>query len=257
MNTVVIGSIASLLAGLGTAVGALPVLLPIPPSDRVQGILLGFGGGVMLAATSFSLIVPGTEAAENLGYSTAIAATIMAISILMGGGLLWLAHDRFPHEHFFKGKEGPQQINLKRIWLFIAAITLHNFPEGLAVGVGFGQGNTSQAIALAIGIGLQNMPEGLVVAWSLRGLKYSAAYALGVATLTGLVEPVGGILGASLVSIAREMLPWGMGLAAGAMLFVIVDEIIPETDQKSMGRSGTLGLMVGFVVMMCLDIALG
>jgi ZIP family zinc transporter len=123
--------------------------------------------------------------------------------------------------------------------------------------VGFGSGNTTQGLTLALGIALQNMPEGLVVAWSLKSLQYSPLYALGISTLTGLVEPVGGLVGAGLVSIAQEALPWGMALAAGAMLFVIVDEIIPEISQKSLGQSGTLGVMAGFVVMMCLDIALG
>jgi len=257
VNTLALGAIASLLAGLGTGVGALPVLLPFTPSDRIAGVFLGVGGGIMLAATSFSLIVPGTEAAIERGHTPAIAALIMAIGVLLGGGTLWLAHNRFPHEHIFKGQEGPSVENLKRSWLFVAAITLHNFPEGLAVGVSFGAGETSSAIALAAGIALQNMPEGLVVAWSLRNLKYSAFYALGVSTLTGLVEPVGGILGAGIVSVAQDALPWGMAFAAGAMLFVIVDEIIPDIDQKSLEQSGTLGLMVGFVVMMFLDIALG
>lgn len=257
METAVLGAIASLIAGLGTGIGALPVLLPLVPSEKLEGVLLGIGGGIMLAATSFSLIVPGTAAAEDLGYSRAIAAIIMGIGICIGGGLLWIVHNRFPHEHIFKGQEGPEADNLKRIWLFVAAITLHNFPEGLAVGVGFGSGNTSQALTLTLGIALQNMPEGLVVAWSLRSLKYSPLYALGVSTLTGLVEPVGGIIGAGIVSIAQEALPWGMAFAAGAMLFVIVDEIIPDISQKSLGQSGTLGLMAGFVIMMCLDIALG
>jgi ZIP family zinc transporter len=257
VNTVTLGAIASLLAGLGTGIGALPVLLPLAPSDRIEGVLLGIGGGIMLAATSFSLILPGTEAAIALGYSSAVSALIMVVGVLLGGGLLWLVHNRFPHEHVFKGQEGPSVENLKRIWLFITAITLHNFPEGLAVGVGFGAGQTSSALALALGIALQNMPEGLVVAWSLRSLQYSSLYALGVSTLTGLVEPVGGILGAGVVSVAQEALPWGMAFAAGAMLFVIVDEIIPDIDQKSLGQSGTLGVMVGFVVMMFLDVALG
>lgn len=257
MNTLAMGAIASLLAGLGTGVGALPVLLPVKPSIQTEGILLGLGGGIMLAATSFSLIVPGTEAAIELGYPGAIAALTMAIGILLGGGLLWLVHNRFPHEHVFKGQEGPRAANLKRIWLFIAAITLHNFPEGLAVGVGFGGGQTASAMILALGIALQNIPEGLVVAWSLRNLEYSAWYALGVSTLTGLVEPIGGILGAGVVSVAQAALPWGMAFAAGAMLFVIVDEIIPDISQKSLGQNGTLGLMVGFVIMMFLDIALG
>lgn len=257
MNTLTLGAIASLLAGLGTGIGALPVLLPLKPAAKLEGILLGIGGGIMLAATSFSLLVPGTEAAIALGYSGATAALIIAIGVLLGGGLLWLVHNRFPHEHIFKGQEGPKADNLKRIWLFVAAITLHNFPEGLAVGVGFGAGETSTALALTLGIALQNVPEGLVVAWSLKNLNYSPWYALGVSTLTGLVEPLGGILGAGLVSIAQEALPWGMALAAGAMLFVIVDEIIPDISQKSLGQSGTLGVMVGFVVMMFLDIALG
>ena len=257
MNTWALGTLASLLAGLGTGVGALPVLLPLTPSEKVESVLLGIGGGIMLAATSFSLIVPGTEFAIALGYSSAIAAFMMASGILIGSGTLWFVHNRFPHEHLFKGEEGPKADNLKRIWLFVAAITLHNFPEGLAVGVGFGASDTSSAIALASGIALQNMPEGLVVAWSLKNLQYSPLYALGISTLTGLVEPVGGLWGAGVVSVAQEALPLGMAFAAGAMLFVIVDEIIPDIAQKSLGQSGTLGTLIGFILMMFLDIALG
>lgn len=257
MNSIFLGWFASLLAGLGTGIGALPVLLPIQPSDRVQGVLLGLGGGIMLAATSFSLIVPGTEAAIGQGATAAEAALIMLLGVLVGGGALWLAHNTFPHEHFFKGQEGPHVQNLRRIWLFVIAITLHNFPEGLAVGVGFGAGEQAGAVALAAGIGLQNIPEGLVVALALRNLNYPPLYALGVSTLTGLVEPVGGLVGAGVVTVAQFLLPWGMAFAAGAMLFVIVDDIIPDIDQKSLGQSGTLGVMVGFVVMMFLDIALG
>lgn len=257
MDNVVLGVVASLLAGLGTGVGAIPVLLPVKIQGETEGILLGIGGGIMLAGASFSLILPGTESAIALGYSAPIAASIMVVGVMLGSGLLWIVHNRFPHEHFFKGQEGPKVENLKRIWLFVAAITLHNFPEGLAVGVAFGGENTSSAIALACGIALQNMPEGLVVAWSLQNLNYSPLYALGISTLTGLVEPIGGLLGVGIISIAQEALPWGMAFAAGAMLFVIIDEIIPDIDQKSVGQSGTLGVMVGFVVMMFLDIALG
>ncbi|NJM84906.1 MAG: ZIP family metal transporter [Leptolyngbyaceae cyanobacterium SL_1_1] len=257
MNVILLGFIGSLLAGLGTTLGALPILLPITLSDRTQGILLGLGGGVMLAATSFSLIVPGSEFAVEQGASAGEAALIMGTGILLGSAVLWWANKNFPHEHIFKGREGPETQNLKRIWLFVIAITLHNFPEGLAVGVGFGGGEIAAATTLAIGIGLQNIPEGLVVALALRNLKYSALYALSIATLTGLVEPVGGLIGVSIISIAQPLLPWGMAFAAGAMLFVIVDEIIPEVDQKSLGQSGTFGLIGGFVIMMILDIGLG
>lgn len=257
MNIVAIGFIASLLAGLATAVGALPILLPINLTQRVQGIMLGFGGGVMLAATAFSLIVPGTNAAVSQGHSQTGAAAIMVIGILLGGLFLQLAHQFLPHEHFFRGRDNNRQSNLKRIWLFIAAITIHNFPEGLAVGVNFGAGNVTDGIPLAVGIGLQNMPEGLVVALSLVAEGYSRKYGLWISLLTGLVEPIGGLVGAGVVSVAQYFLPWAMAFAAGAMLFVISDEIIPESHRKGFEREGTVGVMLGFVLMMFLDIALG
>lgn len=257
MDTVVIGLWASTLAGLGTGVGALPILFTKRLGDRIQGVMLGFGGGVMLAATSFSLILPGVEAAIEQGYADMGAALVIALGLLLGGAFLWYANNNFPHEHIFKGREGPSLENLERIWLFIIAITIHNFPEGLAVGVGFGTGNLANGYALATGIGLQNIPEGLVVAIALRSLDYSIAYALGVSLLTGLVEPVGGLIGVGVVSIAQPLLPWGMAFAAGAMLFVIADEIIPETQEKGIAQEGTIGVMIGFAVMMVLDIALG
>jgi ZIP family zinc transporter len=260
MQIIIFGLVASLLAGLGTAVGALPVLFAVDLTTRTQAILLGLGGGVMLAATSFSLLVPGTEAAIAQGMSQTQAALVMAVGILLGGGLLWFAHNHFPHEHFFKGVEGVDGTyhqNFKRIWLFVIAIALHNFPEGLAVGVGFGSGDVASGIALAVGIGLQNIPEGLVVAISLRELGYSPWTAVGISTLTGLVEPIGGVIGAAVVTMAEPLLPWGMAFAAGAMLFIIIDEIIPEVDHKGLAQEGTLGAMLGFVVMMVLDISLG
>ncbi len=255
MDTLIVGFIASLLAGLATFVGALPILLPIDLTKRVQGIMLGFGGGVMLAATAFSLIVPGTEAAIAQGASKAGAALIMVLGILLGGVFLQLAH-RFLPEHFFKGQESVKSRRLQQIWLFIAAITIHNFPEGLAVGVNFGTSNITDGIPLAIGIGLQNMPEGLVVALSLVTQGYSSNYALGISLLTGLVEPMGGLVGAGVVSVAQFILPWAMAFAAGAMLFVISDEIIPESHRNGLEQEGTIGVMMGFVVMMFLDIAL-
>ncbi|MBO9998315.1 MAG: ZIP family metal transporter [Cyanobacteria bacterium SID2] len=257
MDIIIIGTLASLLAGLGTGLGALPIVFTQTIKQRLQGILLGFGGGVMLAATSFSLIVPGTEAALEYGYSQSISALIMVCGIVVGGAALWLMHNHFPHEHFFKGPEGPSFQNFQRIWLFVMAITLHNFPEGLAVGVGFGGENVTNGLALALGIGVQNMPEGLVVALGLRELNYSIGFAFGIALLTGLVEPLGGLIGAGIVSVAQAFLPWAMAFAAGAMLFVIVDEIIPEIDRKSCEQEGTLGIMTGFAVMMFLDIAIG
>jgi ZIP family zinc transporter len=257
MNTILLGFVASLLAGLGTFIGALPVLFIPRISQRAEGILLGFGGGVMLAATAFSLIMPGTAAAVEQGNSQAIAALIMVLGILFGGWCLNFIHANFPHEHFFKGEDGNHDAALARIWLFIIAITLHNFPEGLAVGVSFGSGDVSTGLPVAIGIGLQNIPEGLVVAVALVSKGYTARYALMVSLLTGLVEPIGGLVGAAVVSVSNVILPWAMAFAAGAMLFVISDEIIPESHRKGLEKEGTLGIMVGFVVMMFLDVALG
>ncbi|MBE9076776.1 ZIP family metal transporter [Romeria aff. gracilis LEGE 07310] len=257
MDTVWIGTLASLGAGLCTGVGALPVLLPFTLSERTQGLLLGAGGGVMLAATSFSLLIPGIDAAVKQGASQPVSALIMVAGLMMGGMALFAANVFFPHEHFFKGKEGKLRENFEQIWLFVIAIALHNFPEGLAVGVGFGGGDTAGGLALAGGIGLQNIPEGLVVAIALRNLGYSARYALGISTLTGLIEPVGGLFGAGVVSLAEPLLPWGMAFAAGAMLYVIVDEIIPEIDHKGLNQQGTLGVLAGFVLMMFLDITFG
>lgn len=257
MGTIYLGFVASLIAGLGTAVGALPILFIKKINKIWQGILLGIGGGVMLAATTFSLIIPGQNSAIALGYSQLSAALVISLGVILGASSLWWIHNNFPHEHFHKGKEGKITANFQRIWLFVLAITLHNFPEGLAVGVGFGDGDISSGLPLAIGIGLQNMPEGLVVALSLRELKYSVNYAFGISLLTGLVEPIGGVVGASIVSIGQIVLPWAMAAAAGAMLFVIVDEIIPEIDRESITQEGTLGIMTGFITMMFLDMAFG
>ncbi|MBE9178431.1 ZIP family metal transporter [Oculatella sp. LEGE 06141] len=257
MPTVYLGLIGSTLAGLCTGVGALPVLFLRRITQNTQGIMLGFGAGVMLAATAFSLITPGIEAATEDGTSETVAALIVSVGILLGGLFLWFANRFFPHEHFFKGREGGNLSNLRRIWLFITAIAIHNFPEGLAVGVGFGGDSISNGVALTVGIGLQNIPEGLVVALSLLSEKYTKPEAIAISLLTGLVEPVGGLIGAGAVAIARPVLPIAMGFAAGAMLFVISDEIIPESHRLGLEKAATIGVMVGFVLMMFLDVALG
>lgn len=251
------GLAASLAAGVATGVGALPVLLTRNVSRRVQDVMMGFGAGVMLAATSFSLVVPGIEAAVETVGSEALSALIVVAGMLLGGLFLYLSDKYSPHEHFITGPEGSDAKNLKRIWLFIIAITLHNFPEGLAVGVGFGGGEVSKGVALALGIGLQNMPEGLVVALALISERYSVGKALWIALATGLVEPIGGLVGSGVVSLARPVLPWGLAFAAGAMLFVISDEIIPESHRKGFEKEATAGVMIGFVVMMFLDVTLG
>jgi ZIP family zinc transporter len=216
-------------------------------SERILDVMLGFAAGVMLAATAFSLLIPAIELG---GIWIAVLGTVI-------GGLFLHLVDRFtPHLHFISGPEGPSS-NLRRIWLLIIAITIHNFPEGLAVGVSFGSGDMGAGTALATGIGLQNTPEGLAVALPLVREKYHRRKALWYATLTGLVEPLGGLLGVAIVSLARPLLPLGLAFAAGATLFVVCDEMIPESHRKGHERDATFGLMAGFVIMMVLDTIFG
>lgn len=257
LNPVLLGVVGSLLAGLMTTVGALPILFGSIPGERTRDALLGFAAGVMLAASFFSLIVPSLEYSERTYGAGAIPAVIAVVGILLGAATVAAINRLLPHEHFFQGREGPASTSLRRIWLFIIAITIHNFPEGLAVGVGFGSGDVAQGLPLAIGIGLQNAPEGLAVAVALMGEGYTKLKAFTIAALTGLVEPIGGLLGAGAVSISEPLLPWGLVFAAGAMLFVISHEIIPETHRRGYQDEATTGLMIGLVIMLFLDVWLG
>lgn len=258
ISTIGAGAAASLLAGLATGVGALPVFLLTRTAPVVaKAFMLGSGAGVMLAATSFSLIVPGLEAAAARRHGAFASALLVSAGILLGAPTLAALNRVLPHEHFVKGTEGMQAERLWRIWLFVFAVTLHNFPEGLAVGVGFGSGDASTGLPLAVGIALQNLPEGLVVALALVEIGYRAPTAFAVALVTGLFEAVGGVFGASAVVLSQALLPWGMAFAAGAMLFVVSGEIIPESHRIGHDLAATVGVVIGFVVMIVLDTALG
>lgn len=252
-----LGTTASLLAGLATALGAVPLLFIKRVSDQTRDGMLGFGAGVMLAASCFSLILPGIDAAQALTGSKTLAALIVAAGLGAGALFLFLGHNLIPHEHFIKGPDSVSSLKLKQIWLFVGAVTLHNFPEGLAVGVGFGGGNIADGAALALGIGLQNIPEGMVVALAMLSAGYTRTKAFGVALLSGLVEPVGGAFGAGVMTLAQPVLPWALAFAAGAMLFVVSHEIIPESHRNGNETRATGGVLSGFAIMMVLDVALG
>ena len=252
-----LGFLGSLAAGTLTAVGAVPVLFGRIPSRATRDLSLGFAAGVMLAASFFSLIIPALDAAEPRFDNGAAPAAIVCIAILLGMAAVALMNERLPPEHFRTGREGPDAASLRRVWLFIIAITIHNFPEGLAVGVGFGSGGMEGGLPLAIGIGLQNAPEGLAVAVSLMGEGYAKLRAWGIAALTGMVEPIGGLLGAGIITLSEPLLPWGLAFAAGAMLYVISHEIIPETHRSGHQNKATLGLSVGLTLMLFLDVWLG
>ncbi|WP_186430136.1 ZIP family metal transporter [Clostridium sp. BSD9I1] len=254
MSNILLGTLASIFTGLATGIGALPIFFTKKVSHKYLDAMLGFAAGVMLAATCFSLIIPSI----NYGGGNIKAVLITSSGILSGGIMLDLIDKYAPHQHYlFNKKSEGRASNLTKVWLFIIAITIHNFPEGLTVGVGFGGNNINDGISLAIGIALQNMPEGLAVGLALIRENYSAKKAFLIALLTGLVEPVGGVIGVSLVSIAQPILPFILALAAGAMLFVISDEIIPETHEHGYERIATYGLLIGFIIMMIMDVTLG
>jgi zinc transporter, ZIP family len=256
-SPVLTGFLGSLLAGLATGVGAIVVFFRREWGEQSQVVMLAVAGGIMLAATVFSLIIPAMDVVVDQSGSKGYAAVSVSAGVVLGALSIWLIHGAIPHEHFIKGPEGKPSKGHGRHWLFIMAITLHNVPEGMSVGVAFGQNDLGAGLAVAIGIGLQNMPEGLAVAAALISAGYSRGRAVLVSLLTGLVEPVGGLIGAAAVSFSDALLPWGLAFAAGAMLFVISGEVIPETHRKGVEHRATVCLVLGFVVMMMLDTTLG
>ncbi|OLU31752.1 hypothetical protein BVH03_08285 [Pseudomonas sp. PA15(2017)] len=240
-----------------TTLGALAALALGSISVRTQDSMLGFAAGMMLAASSFSLILPGLEAAENLTGSGMGGAATVVFGLALGV-LLMLGLDHFtPHEHESAGAQGPHSSRLSRVWLFVFAITLHNLPEGMAIGVGFAADDMQVGIPLATAIAIQDIPEGLAIALALRTIGVSALRAALIAAASGLMEPLGALVGVGMSSSYALAYPIGLGLAAGAMLFVVSHEIIPETHRNGHQTSATLGLMGGFAVMMFLDTALG
>lgn len=251
-----------MVAALATALGTVPVMFSQRMSERTQDTLFGFGAGVMLAACAFSLILPGMQAVRSQGMfggSDSAAAAVVGAAILLGAAAMLLIDRLLPHEHFIKGREGMDvdaARKLQRAWLFVFAIALHNLPEGLAIGVGYASDGMA-GNALAMGIAIQDVPEGLVVALALLVAGYRRRFAVLLGCLTGLIEPVGAVLGALIVTSFAGVLPWGMGFAAGAMLFVISHEIIPESHRKGHETFATGGLMLGFVLMMMMGTALG
>ena len=256
-NVILLGFVGSLLAGLASGVGALGVFFVRTMSERLEDGMLSAAAGIMLAASFFSLLLPAIEYGEAQYGNRIVAVTIVIAGLLAGAVALYAVHRFVPHEHFVIGREGPDTEALSRIWLFVIAITLHNFPEGMAVGTGFAGGDIANGITLATGIGIQNVPEGLAVAVSLLAVGYTRLTAFGIAFLTGLAEPIGGLFGSAAVALAAPLMPATLGFAAGAMLFIISDEIIPETHRGGFQNLATFSLLGGFAIMMFLDATLG
>jgi ZIP family zinc transporter len=248
--------IASAIAGFGaTTLGAIPAFFLRRLNEKLNNNLLSFAAGVMLAATVFSLLLPSIESSKAQGDSIVSAVLQTIVFLFVGGFALWLINEYVPHEHFAKGHDGIDidLHKLRKIWLFVIAIAIHNFPEGLSVGVANGTNEFGTGFGATLGIGLQNIPEGLSVAVALHSQGYSKKYAFGISALTGLVEIFGGAFGASVLLLSTHALPWALAFAAGAMLFIISDEIIPETHRHGFENGATFSLFVGFGLMMFLD----
>jgi ZIP family zinc transporter len=262
-NPIVQALLATTITWAVTALGAAVVFFVRTVDKRTLDIMLGFAAGVMVAASFWSLLLPAIEiSVREMGSMAWLPA---AVGFVLGGVSIWGTDKVLPHLHPnlpTNLAEGPKT-GLRRTTLMVFAITMHNVPEGLAVGIAFGaaalglpEASIGAAIALAIGIGLQNFPEGVVVSMPLRHDGMSAARSFWYGQLSAVVEPVAGVVGAAFILWAQQLLPYLFGFAAGAMIFVVIEEVIPAYQGKNIDLA-TLGFLIGFVIMMALDIGFG
>lgn len=251
--------LATTYTWLMTAVGAGTVFFLRGINEKIISLMLGFAAGVMIAASYWSLLAPAISLAAGSGVPTWLP---VSVGFLLGGAFLWGVDRLIPHLHMGADEpEGPKT-NLRRSFLLVLAVTLHNIPEGLAVGVVFGvlgtgsdTGTLAGAMALALGMGIQNLPEGMAVAGPLRQDGLSRWKSFWYGQISGLVEIVFGVVGLLAVTFVTPLLPYALSFAAGAMIYVVVEELIPEAQDKS-NHMATLGTMLGFTLMMVLDVAL-
>lgn len=258
LDPVIQALIATLFTYAVTALGAAIVFFFKKVNKSIMDAMLGFAAGVMVAASFFSLISPALEHAESLGQNKALICTI---GFLLGGIVLFIGDKIYTH---LDKKKGIKSNSLKRCFLLVFSITLHNFPEGLAVGIAFGSAGLGiegatfiSACILALGIGIQNFPEGSSVSLPLKREGFSNKKAFFYGQLSGIVEPIAGVLGALLVIKIRVLLPLMLSFAAGAMIYVVIEELVPESQTNKRKDLMALSSLIGFCVMMILDIALG
>ncbi len=263
LHPAILALLATLFTWFMTLLGALPALWAKPIPQKFLDGTLGMAAGVMIAASFWSLLEPSIEMSIDIGWPSWLPAVV---GFLLGGFALWAMDRILPHLHQGLALENAEGIhtNWRRSTLLVMAITMHNIPEGLAVGVAFGAtaygipgASLTGAIALAVGIGLQNLPEGTAVALPLRREGFSPLKSFFIGQLSGIVEPIAGVIGALAVIVARPILPFALAFAAGAMIFVVAEELIPEAQKEGDTDLPTIGVMFGFALMMFLDVALG
>ena len=247
---------------LGTTLGsAMVFIMKNKINNKIEKLLLGFASGVMIAASIWSLIMPSIDMAEEQGVISWIPATI---GFLLGVFFLLILDSIIPHLHLNSNEPEGMKAKIKKTTMMVLAVTLHNIPEGMAVGVVFAgviSGNTgitmAGAFALAIGIAIQNFPEGAIISMPLKSEGMSKLKAFGYGTLSGIVEPIGAVLTMLFTNLVVPGLPYFLSFAAGAMIYVVVEELIPESQTGEHSNIGTIGVAIGFVIMMILDVALG
>ena len=257
-------AIAALLAGIFTwsitALGAAVVLFTNKVNQKLLSSMLGFSAGIMTAASFWSLLNPAIQLSRELGATPWLPALI---GFLLGCAFLNFADRIIPHLHLDKEVSEAEGIktNWKRTTLLVFAITLHNIPEGLAIGVAIGAAalnikaaTMASALAITLGIGIQDFPEGLAISMPLRASGFSKFKSFMVGQLSGIVEPIGAVIGAAAVFFVRPLLPYALSFAAGAMIFVVIEELIPESQSKGNSDIATLGFVIGFALMMVLDV---
>ena len=261
INPILAALIGTLFTYSMTAIGSGFVFLFKSMNQTFLNGMLGFSAGVMIAASFWSLLNPGIQLAEEIGMIPWVPAVI---GFLSGGAFLMLVDKLLPHIHVESHHAEGLPSKWRRSLLLVLSITLHNIPEGLAVGVAFGAAaagipgaSVGAAIALALGIGIQNLPEGTAVSIPLHrdGMTKRKAFAIG--QYSGIVEPIAGVLGALLAITMRSILPYALAFAAGAMIYVVIEELIPESQMLKTTKTATIGAMLGFAIMMLLDVALG
>lgn len=259
IDPIVAALIATTFTWLVTASGAGMVFFFKTLNRSVLNMMLGFTGGVMIAASCFGLLMPAIDSSDGIGFEQVMPA---AIGFMLGAMFLFGLDKLMPHLHInFKNAEGPKT-TWHRTTLLVLAITLHNIPEGLAVGIVFGAAMDdlsmiNSAMIIALGIGIQNFPEGFAVAMPLRREGVSRFKSFWYGQLSAIVEPIAGVFGAWAVSSFEPILPYGLAFAAGAMIYVVIEEVIPETQRDKHSDIAVLGFMAGFVLMMVLDTGLG
>jgi ZIP family zinc transporter len=242
------GILISVAAGLATGLGAIPILLFKKIPDKLHDALLGFAAGIMLTAASLSLLLPALE-------EGGLIQTIIGI-IVAGGFIFWIER-KIPHLHPHFGKKPPDEIGLEKGLLMAVAVTLHNFPEGLAVGVGLASGSEKLGVMLAVAIAAQNVPEGLAVAAPIAHSGVSKWKIFGLTLLSGLAEPVAAVVGMTVAGFSEMVLPFGLAFAAGAMIYVVSDQLIPECHSGGNETEATFGVMAGLIAMIVLQELIG